>query len=85
MRLATALGLHLPATLLFDYPSIEKLTDYLGELVFGTHGHPPSYLQTSRCRFASFRMVMRWMPSKTFLTRKSTEYLVNESEKQTRE
>jgi acyl transferase domain-containing protein/NADPH:quinone reductase-like Zn-dependent oxidoreductase/NAD(P)-dependent dehydrogenase (short-subunit alcohol dehydrogenase family)/acyl carrier protein len=34
--LATALGRSLPATLLFDYPSIEKVTDYLAGLVFGT-------------------------------------------------
>jgi acyl transferase domain-containing protein/NADPH:quinone reductase-like Zn-dependent oxidoreductase/NAD(P)-dependent dehydrogenase (short-subunit alcohol dehydrogenase family)/acyl carrier protein len=34
--LGTALSLPLPATLLFDYSSIEKLTDYLFGLLFGS-------------------------------------------------
>ncbi|MGC4792445.1 phosphopantetheine-binding protein, partial [Micromonospora sp. DT178] len=34
-RLATATGLSLPATLVFDYPSAEVLTDHLTDLLLG--------------------------------------------------
>ena len=40
--LGTALGTTLPATLLFDYPSIETLTDYLLEEVLGFAGSQPA-------------------------------------------
>lgn len=41
--LGAALGSALPATLVFDYPTIEALTDYLDRVVFQRHGsaEPP--------------------------------------------
>ena len=35
--LAEAVGRRLPATLLFDYPSVARLADYFAEDLFGWH------------------------------------------------
>ena len=38
--LASTVGQNLPATLLFDYPTVETLTDYLSQRLLGQKEHP---------------------------------------------
>jgi acyl carrier protein len=41
-RLEDVLGLELPSTLAFEYPTAAKLAEYLGDLLKPTNGHEPA-------------------------------------------